>query len=193
MLRVSKVDARPNRPRGAEPARQRPRPERTRDGCLIVRSGPHGAGAQPAAPSAPVPPGGHENGRRSGGDQQPGVSGPSSGAQALRLHLVMLPPGTRGTPHLHPGHETAVYLVSGEAELWHGPGLGERSAVRPGDFVYLPPGTEHLAVNRGGVTAIAVVARAGDGGADGDRAAPVVVQLPQHLADAAGIPVAAGP
>lgn len=197
MLRVSKVDAWLNRPRGTEPARHRPRPDRTRDGCVIIRSGSYRAGGQPLAPPPPVPPGGHEDCRRSGGDQQPGVSGPSPGAQALRLHLVMIPPGTRGTPHFHAAHETAIYLVSGEAEVWHGRGLAQRSAVRAGDFIYIPPAAVHLPVNRGAVTAIAVIARptGGDanGDADGGSAAAVVVQLPQHLADVAGIPVAIGP
>ena len=59
-----------------------------------------------------------EDSRRSVGE--PGVSGPSAGAQALRLHLVMIPPGTRGVPHFHSGGETAIYMVSGEADVWHG-------------------------------------------------------------------------
>jgi uncharacterized RmlC-like cupin family protein len=70
----------------------------------------------------------------------------------------MIPPGTRGLPHRH-GHEAAGYVVSGVAEFWHGPGLVQRSVVRAGDFIYIPPGTPHLAVNRGDVTSIAVVAR----------------------------------
>ena len=71
----------------------------------------------------------------------------------------MIPPGTRGLPHFHADVETAIYVVSGEADVWHGPGLGKRSAVRAGDFIYVPPGTPHLAVNRGDVTSIAVVGR----------------------------------
>ena len=118
-----------------------------------------------------------EDCRRSIGDQ-PGVSGPSPGAHALRLHLVMIPPGTRGTPHFHADRETAIYVVSGEADVWHGPGLGKRSAVRAGDFVYIPPGTPHLAVNRGDVTSIAVVARTDPA----DQPGAVVIELPRHLA-----------
>ncbi len=109
---------------------------------------------------------------------RPGVSGPSSGAHALRLHLVMIPPGTRGTPHVHAASETAVYVVSGEADVWHGPGLVRRSAVRAGDFIYIPPGTPHLAVNRGEVTSIAVVARVP---ITPDQPGSVVIELPRHL------------
>src|SRR6266487_1248625 len=45
-----------------------------------------------------------------------GVSSRSAGAQALCLHLVTIPPGTRGVPHVHEGHESAIYTVSGETE-----------------------------------------------------------------------------
>jgi uncharacterized RmlC-like cupin family protein len=125
----------------------------------------------------------------------------------------MIPPGTRGIPHLHPGHETAGYLVSGEAEVWHGAGLIRRSVVRAGDFIYIPPGTAHLAVNRGDVTSIAVVAcpaevgtaRPGTGqestaqadtareesGRD-DLGGSVEVGLPRHLAGLLSYPVGYG-
>jgi len=88
-----------------------------------------------------------------------GVSNRSAGARALCLHLVTIPPGTRGIPHLHDGHESAIYTISGEAEMWHGEGLRQRTVVRAGDFIYVPPGTPHLPVNRGDVTTVAVVAR----------------------------------
>jgi uncharacterized RmlC-like cupin family protein len=129
-----------------------------------------------------------EDGRRSAGDPQPGVSGPSSGKPALRLHLTMIPPGTRGMPHFHAGRESAVYVVSGEADVWHGTGLVNRSAVRAGDFIYIPPGTPHLAVNRGDVTSIAVVARTHPA----DQCDAVMIELPRHLADLLSYPVASG-
>jgi uncharacterized RmlC-like cupin family protein len=113
-----------------------------------------------------------------------GISDRSAGAQALCLQLVMIPPGSRGMPHFHPRHETALYTVSGQAEVWHGNGLIKRSVVRAGDFMYIPPGTPHLPVNRGDITAIAVVARTGP--ADGS----VVVELPRHLASLLSLPVA---
>jgi uncharacterized RmlC-like cupin family protein len=175
------VDGWLNRPRGTEPARpdlcaQRSRVPDARatdalvlEECVIIRSR-------------------GEDGRRSVGDQQPGVSGPSSGAHALRLHLVMIPPGTRSTPHVHAGSETAVYVISGEADVWHGPGLGKRSAVRAGDFIYVPPGAPHLAVNRGEVTSIAVVGRTDTP----DQPGFVVIELPRHLAGLASYPVASG-
>jgi uncharacterized RmlC-like cupin family protein len=108
------------------------------------------------------------------------------GAQGLCLNLVMIPPGSRGMPHFHDGHETAIYTVSGQTEVWHGHGLVKRTVVRAGDFMYIPPGTPHLPVNRGDVTAIAVVARTDPT----ETESRVVVELPCHLADLLNLPVA---
>ncbi len=54
---------------------------------------------------------------------------------------MTIPPGNRGVPHVHDGHESAIYTVSGEAEVWHGEGLRHRAVVTAGDFLYVPPGT----------------------------------------------------
>ena len=183
MLRVSRVEGRRSRPRATEPARpdpRTPRTPRTLGDCVIIQGLPDEKARGYQA--------GGEDCRRSGKDQRPGVSGPSSGAQALRLHLVMIPPGTRGMPHFHAGHETAVYVVSGEAEVWYGTGLVKRSTVHAGDFVYIPPGTPHLAVNRGDVTSIAVAARTDPA----DQTAAVVIELPRHLVGLLSLPVAVG-
>ena len=170
MLRVSKVDGRRNRPHGTGSARPdlSAQGARVQDHGVIIRS--HG-----------------EDCRRSTGDQ-PGVSGPSPGHPALRLHLAIIPPGTRGRPHFHAGGETAVYVVSGEADVWHGAGLGKRSPVRAGDFIYVPPGAPHLAVNRGEVTSVAVVGRTDLP----DQPGIVVIELPRHLAGLLSYPVASG-
>jgi uncharacterized RmlC-like cupin family protein len=194
MLRVSRVEGWLARQRAAGSALV---PGDQGD-CLIVRPGGPLTGSP--SPAAPVPfPGEHGpvhrestgylgntlDCRRSREDQRPGGSGPSSGAQALRLHLVMLAPGTRGEPHVHAATETAVYLVSGEAEVWHGTGLAKRSTVRAGDMIRVPAGAPHLAVNRGDVSAIAVIARSDPP----ERGGTVVIELPRHLVGLAGIPV----
>jgi uncharacterized RmlC-like cupin family protein len=115
-----------------------------------------------------------------------GVSSQSAGARALCLHLVTIPPGTRGVPHVHDGHESAIYTVSGETEVWHGEGLMQRTVVRAGDFMYLPPGIPHLPVNRSGVLTVAVVARTDPQ----EQESVVPLSLPPHLADLEEIPVA---
>jgi uncharacterized RmlC-like cupin family protein len=115
-----------------------------------------------------------------------GVSNRSAGAQALCLHLVTIPPGTRGVPHVHDGHESAIYTVSGETEVWHGEGLLQRTVVKAGDFMYVPPGTPHLPVNRSNVTTVAVVARTDPQ----EQESVVQMDLPAHLADLNAFPVA---
>jgi hypothetical protein len=85
------VDGWLNRPRGA----------RAQDHCVVIRSRGEGC-------------------RRSAGDELPGVSGPSSGKPALRLHLVMIPPGT---PHLAVnGRDVTSIAVIARTDLAHQPG-----------------------------------------------------------------------
>ena len=65
-----------------------------------------------------------------------------------------------GEPHLHENHETAIYVLSGEAEMWYGEELDEYLTVRAGDFLYIPAGMPHLPANPSpDVPALAVVAR----------------------------------
>ena len=115
-----------------------------------------------------------------------GVSSRSAGARALCLHVVTIPPGTRGIPHIHDGHESAIYAVSGETEVWHGIGLRQRSVVKAGDFIYIPPGIPHLPVNRSDVMAVAVVA----GTDPHEQESVVTLSLPPHLAELNAFPVA---
>jgi uncharacterized RmlC-like cupin family protein len=89
-------------------------------------------------------------------------------------------------PHLHADHETAIYVVSGEAEVWHGPGLASRATARAGDFIYIPPGIPHLAVNRSDTAGVAVVGRSDPA----DQTSAVVIELPRHLAGLASFPLA---
>src|SRR5258705_4538346 len=114
-----------------------------------------------------------------------GVSSGSAGAQALCLHLVTIPPGTRGVPHVHEGHESAIFTVSGETEVWHGEGLMQRTVVRAGDFMYVPPGIPHLPVNRSDVVTVAVVARTDPQ----EQESVITMSLPPHLAELDDFPV----
>jgi uncharacterized RmlC-like cupin family protein len=77
-----------------------------------------------------------------------GVSAESVGAQKLCMHLLKIPPGGRTHVHLHQEHETAIYVLSGEAEMWYGERLQEYAVVGSGDFVYIPAGMPHVAGNR---------------------------------------------
>src|SRR5690349_15840221 len=97
---------------------------------------------------------GTEHRVRQGADYQPGVSAETVGSQAIWLGLMALPPGVRTKAHIHECHETALYMLSGEAlELWTGDDLEHCDNVRPGDFIYIPANVLHVAVNRGATSA----------------------------------------
>jgi uncharacterized RmlC-like cupin family protein len=76
-----------------------------------------------------------------------GVSAQTAGAERLCLHMVTIPPGGRAKPHFHARHESAVYVLSGEAGMWYGQGLGEHVWLHAGDFIYIPAGIPHLPYN----------------------------------------------
>jgi uncharacterized RmlC-like cupin family protein len=76
-----------------------------------------------------------------------GISSRSAGSRGICMHLVLIPPAAQTAAHLHAGHETAIYVLSGSAETWYGPGLEERLVAREGDFLYIPAGMPHLARN----------------------------------------------
>jgi len=76
-----------------------------------------------------------------------GISAESTGATGLCMHLVTIPPGTRARPHYHEDHETAIYVLSGEAAMWYGEGLWQHLTVRAGQLLYIPANTPHLPYN----------------------------------------------
>lgn len=76
-----------------------------------------------------------------------GVSAQSAGAAGLCMHLVTIPPRGRAKPHYHEQHETAIYVLSGEAAMWYGEGLREHLTVRAGQILYIPANMPHLPYN----------------------------------------------
>ncbi len=94
----------------------------------------------------------------------PGVSAESVGSQHLWLGSVVIPPGGRTKAHLHENHESAFYLISGEeVELWTGERLQQKAVAHAGDYLYIPAGVPHVAVNRTATPADAVGARTDPG------------------------------
>ncbi|TGB00987.1 cupin domain-containing protein [Streptomyces sp. MZ04] len=117
-----------------------------------------------------------------------GISAQSAGAERLCLHRLRLPPMTRGRPHVHSGHESAIFIASGEVEVWHGPDLTERVVLTAGDYIYISPDTPHLPVNRSDQDMIALVARTDPDEQEGVR----LLDMPEHLRGSVGtVPVAA--
>ena len=90
----------------------------------------------------------------------PGISAQSAGAQRIHLQLVRIPPGVRAKAHKHDGHETAIYVLSGESGMWYGQGLQQHLIARAGDFLYIPANMPHMPYNLSDVeSCVAVIAR----------------------------------
>lgn len=94
-----------------------------------------------------------------GSDYEPGVSAETVDSKVLFLGIVTLPPGARTRAHVHERHETALYLLDGELELWTGDQLQHREIVRPGDYMFIPENVLHVAVNRGEKDAVCIGTR----------------------------------
>lgn len=76
-----------------------------------------------------------------------GISAQSTGSTGVCMHLLTIPPGGQAKAHLHEHHETAIYVLSGEAEMWYGENLSEYLVVKAGEFLYIPAGMPHLPRN----------------------------------------------
>jgi uncharacterized RmlC-like cupin family protein len=93
-------------------------------------------------------------------DYAAGISAQSAGATGLCMHLVTIPPRGRARPHYHEHHETAIYVLSGEAGMWYSDGLRQHLTVRAGQLLYIPANTPHLPYNPSETeTCTAVLAR----------------------------------
>jgi len=75
------------------------------------------------------------------------------------MHLVPIPPGARANAYLPDEHETAIYVLSGEVEMWYGEGLEQHLVVRAGEFLYIPANMPHQPFNPGAIEAVAVLVR----------------------------------
>jgi len=77
----------------------------------------------------------------------PGISAETAGAKAIHLQMMTIPPGGRAKAHKHVAHETALYVLSGEAAMYFGERLEHHVFTRAGDFVHIPAGMPHLPYN----------------------------------------------
>ena len=76
----------------------------------------------------------------------------------ISMVLLNVPPGGRSKAHRH-GHETAIYMISGETNAWFGERLENHVVIRAGDMFYIPAGVPHLAANLGNQPVVQVIAR----------------------------------
>jgi uncharacterized RmlC-like cupin family protein len=88
-----------------------------------------------------------------------GIAAETVGSQGICMHVVTIPPGARAKAHLHESHETAIYVLTGEAVTFFGENLQERVTTRAGDMFYIPAGVPHLPANLSDAPVTAVIAR----------------------------------
>ena len=88
-----------------------------------------------------------------------GIAAETVGSTGICMHLLTIPPGARAKAHLHENHETAIYMLEGEALTLFGDRLQHHMLNRAGDLVYIPAGVPHLPVNLSDKTISAVIAR----------------------------------
>ena len=97
---------------------------------------------------------------KQGLDYVPAISAENVGSTGLWFGTVTIPPGGRTAAHFHEHHETAIYVISGdEVEMYSGEELEVMEICRPGDYLYIPAGLPHVAVNRSDTPARVVLAR----------------------------------
>lgn len=88
-----------------------------------------------------------------------GISAETVGAIGICMHMVKIPPGKKANAHLHENHETAIYVLKGESQMWYGDDLSEHMIIREGEYVYIPAGVPHCPTNLSNDEVIAVLAR----------------------------------
>jgi uncharacterized RmlC-like cupin family protein len=108
--------------------------------CRVVRPGATYAGKQ-------------------GFDYFAGIAAETVGSRGICMHLLTIPPGARARAHKHEHHETAIYVLAGEAHTRWGDSLEHHVIVSAGEFFYIPAGVPHLPVNLGDEPCTAVIAR----------------------------------
>jgi uncharacterized RmlC-like cupin family protein len=90
----------------------------------------------------------------------PAVSAETVHSSAIHMQLLTIPPGGRAKAHKHEGHETAIYVLSGEGGMYYGDRLEHHLVSRAGDFVYIPRNVPHLPYNSSSIEpCVAVIAR----------------------------------
>jgi uncharacterized RmlC-like cupin family protein len=105
-----------------------------------------------------------------------GISGSTVGAQGLSMHIVVIPPGARAAPHRHIGYETGIYVLEGRVCTRWGEALEHEVVSEAGDFLFVPPGVPHEALNLSDTEpARAVVAR--NDPAEQDKVEPYLVTV----------------
>ena len=96
---------------------------------------------------------------KQGFDYFEGIAKETTGSHAICMHLLTIPPGARAKAHKHETHETAIYVIEGEAIMYWGEDLENLMETKAGDMIYIPATVPHLPINTSDKPATAVIAR----------------------------------
>lgn len=96
---------------------------------------------------------------KQGFDYFEGIARETTGSSGICMHILTIPPGARARAHKHETHETAIYVIDGEAIMYWGDNLENLMETRVGDMIYIPAGVPHLPLNVSNKPATAVIAR----------------------------------
>jgi uncharacterized RmlC-like cupin family protein len=96
---------------------------------------------------------------KQGLDYFSGIAAETVGSTQLCMHSMTVPSGGRAKAHKHEHHETAIYVLSGEAYTLYGDQLQYVQHTAPGDFLFIPAGIPHLPINIGKEPVVGIVAR----------------------------------
>ncbi|MYW01968.1 aromatic prenyltransferase [Streptomyces sp. SID3343] len=88
-----------------------------------------------------------------------GICRQTVGSQGLCMHLIAMPPLTRGAVHIHDGHESSLYVTSGRTRTYFGHDLEHHVDSGVGELLYIPAGLPHVAANLENEPAAGVIAR----------------------------------
>jgi uncharacterized RmlC-like cupin family protein len=88
-----------------------------------------------------------------------GIAAETVGSKRICMHLLTIPPGGRAKAHMHEHHETAIYVLEGEAIALYGDRLQHQTVTKAGDLFYIPAGVPHLPINLSGKPVSAIIAR----------------------------------
>jgi uncharacterized RmlC-like cupin family protein len=87
------------------------------------------------------------------------IAGETCGSTAIFTVLSRLAPGLRSSAHIHTNCESSIYVASGQGSVQTGVQLDKVLAIRPGDFLFVPPGAPHVVINDGDEDLVLVVSR----------------------------------
>ncbi|MEN9917563.1 MAG: hypothetical protein RLY40_1516 [Pseudomonadota bacterium] len=88
-----------------------------------------------------------------------GISSETTNSRQICMHMIHIPPGSRPKVHKHTNHETAIYVISGEAYTFFGDQLQFVEKTSAGDMLFIPANLPHLPINLGNQTTTGIVAR----------------------------------